>query len=260
TSVGPNSRLGIPPGFTLNTEVLTRREPFNGGTLALVAVNALETLCFDLRIPGRIDGFWSDIAGSDIEMGLVSVEQPPYRFAAWAVQRTFEAAHRLDYVSLKSFIIWQGRTVGHILFAHKPPDASMRVSETAGDNQTLTIDDPSPPRAVNPAGLQAQHRLQLVPSYTGAVMPLYDVMLTILTVLVVSIEKGPDTPCENIVLPRFILRSERIMGRTVLTWGNVFKMMRILVRWLVGQDRYGELSFLIKRDGNPIAIGGIQLQ
>lgn len=238
--------------------MLDRAEPFDGGTLALVAVNALETLCFQLRIAGRIDGFWSDIAGSDIEMGLVSVEQPPYRFAAWAVQRTFEAAHRLDYASLKSFIIWQGRTVGHILFAHKPRDALIGVPETAGENQTLTIDDLSPPRAISPAGLQALHRLQLVPSYTGVEMPLYDVMLTILTVMVLSVEEGPDTLCQNIVLPHFILRSERIMGQAVLTWGNVFKMMRILARWVVGQDRYQELSFLIKRDGNPIAIGGIQ--
>ncbi|KAL8649014.1 MAG: hypothetical protein Q9210_004651 [Variospora velana] len=238
----------------MNTRIIDPPTQFDGGAVALVAANTLESLCFQLRRAGRIDGTFDDVRGSNIEMSLVSVEQPPSRFAAWAVQRTFEAAHRRHYVSIRSFMIWHGSTVGHIEFDRREPNVLAGKSETAGENLTLEVDDST---AINPAGLQDRHQLQLWPGYTGVLMPLYDVMLAILTVMVLSVEEGPDTWCDHIVLPHFKLRSERVMGRPVLTWGEVLKMMRILARWIVAQNSYQEVAFLIQRDGNRVAIGSI---
>ncbi|KAL8650579.1 MAG: hypothetical protein Q9226_005084, partial [Calogaya cf. arnoldii] len=242
---------GIPPGFTMNTHVIDQATQFSGGDVALVAANTLESLMFQLRHVGRIDGTFSDVPGSNIQMSLVSVEEPPSRFAAWAVQRTFEAAHRRLYVSIRSFMIWHGKTVGHIEFNRREQAALTGKPKIAGGNLTLEDDDST---TINPAKLQDGHQLQLQPGYTGVPMPLYDVMLTILTVMVLSIEEGPDAPCDNIMLPHFKLRS---VGQPLLTYGEVLVMMRRLARWIVGQDRYQEVAFLINRDGERIAMGSV---
>ncbi|KAL8989828.1 MAG: hypothetical protein Q9177_001372 [Variospora cf. flavescens] len=241
----------------MDTKVIYPATQFDGGAVALVAANTLESLCFQLRRAGRIDGTFGDVSGSDIEMSLVSVEQPPSRFAAWAVQRTFEAAHTRDYVSIRSFMVWHGSIVGHIEFNRHEANAVAGKSEIAGENRTLEVDNST---AINPAEFQDRHQLQLFPGYTGVLMPLYDVMLAILKVMVMSVEEGPDTWCDDIVLPHFTLRSERVMGRPVLTWGDVLKMMRLLARWIVAQNSYQEVAFLIQKDGNRMAMGSISLE
>ncbi|KAL8852792.1 MAG: hypothetical protein Q9221_002301 [Calogaya cf. arnoldii] len=240
----------------MNTHVIDQATQFPGGDVALVASNTLENLCFQLRHQGRIDGTFGDVPGSEIQMSLVSVEQPPYRFAAWAVQRTFQAAYRRGYVSIRSWMIWHGETVGHIEFNRRELTVNTGGNGTTVEKKigNLTLEDVNDSAAIDPAALQDRHQFQLLPGYTGVPMPLYDVMLTILTVMVLSIEEGPDTSCDSIILPHFKLRS---VGHPVLTYGQVLRMMKNLARWLVAQDRYQELAFVINRDGNRIAIGSI---
>ncbi|KAL8988562.1 MAG: hypothetical protein Q9169_008534 [Polycauliona sp. 2 TL-2023] len=241
----------------MDTRVTDRPVQFEGGVVALVAANTLEALMFQLRRAGRIDGTWGDVPRSDIEMSLVSVEQPPYRFAAWAVQRTFEAASRRRYSSMISWMKWHGETVGHIEFGRHEADALAGNPDKAdGKNSTLEIADGSV--AVGRAGLGARFGLELLPGFTGVSMPLYDLMLSILTVMALAVEEGPETICPGITVPHFVLRSERVLGQLVLTWGYVITMMRVLVRWIVTQGKYEELGFLIKKDGARIAFGSIK--
>ncbi|KAI4100015.1 MAG: hypothetical protein LQ339_005682 [Xanthoria mediterranea] len=256
TDPNPTS-LGIPPYFTLHTEVLDPRALLNSGVVSIVAVLTLEELCFNLRQSRRIEGEIR-IPGGDIALSLVSDEQPPYRFAAWAVQRIFEEAHRFHYASITSSMEWRGSPVGRIQLQR---DASSLTEspEVAGGNSTLKADDSVPSSVIVPAELGARHELQLLPGYTGIDMPMFDVMLTILKVMVMGVENGPEAICQDIVMPHFILRPERgAMGQPVLRWGQVTKMMRVLARWLVAQNRYGEVTFMIKRDGALAAIGTIR--
>ncbi|KAL8669299.1 MAG: hypothetical protein Q9168_006101 [Polycauliona sp. 1 TL-2023] len=238
----------------MDTRVITPGVQFDSRAVALVAANTLESLMFRLRRAGRIDGTWGDVPGSEIEMSLVSVEQPPSRFAAWAVQRTFEAASRRQYASMISFMKWHGATVGHIEFRKRGENALIGRSETAAGNLTLETDDSTA------VAHQEHHELRLLSGYTGVAMPLYDVLHSILTVMVLSVEQGPDTLCDNIALPPFVLRAEKVNGQRVLTWGYVNKTMRILIGWIFGQERYGELGFLIKRDDKLIGLGQISRQ
>ncbi|KAL8854467.1 MAG: hypothetical protein Q9221_000738 [Calogaya cf. arnoldii] len=149
---------------------------------------------------------------------------------------------------------WHGQPVGQIDLGRVPAVNIEAIKET----MTLEVDDPSPPPVVGPAGLGVRHELELIPGFTGIDMPIYDVMLTILKVMVRAVEEGPEAFCDNIVMPHFVLRSELVEGQRVLKWGQVSKMMRVLARWMVWRDRYGEVSFLIKRDGDLIAIGTIK--
>ncbi|KAI4219014.1 MAG: hypothetical protein L6R36_008621 [Xanthoria steineri] len=256
TDPNPTS-LGIPPYFTLHTEVLDPRALLDSGVVSIIAVLTLEELCFNLRQSRRIEGEIR-IPGGDTALSLVSDEQPPYRFAAWAVQRIFEEAHRLHYASITSSMEWHGSPVGQILL-QRDASSLTKSPEVAGGNSTLKADDSVPSSVIVPAGLGARHELRLLPGYTGIDMPMFDVMLTILKVMVMGVENGPEAICQDIVMPHFILRPERgAMGQPVLRWGQVIKMMRVLARWLVAQNRYGEVSFMIKRDGALVAIGTIR--
>lgn len=240
----------------MHTAVLDPRAQLNSVYVFRVSVVTLEDLCLHLRHLPQIRHRFST-PGSDVVIGLASDEEPPFRFAAWGVQRTFEAAHQNNYATIQSTMEWRGRAVGMIALSRRP-NSLTRNSEEAVGNITLKADDSAPSSAIVPAGLEERHEIELVPSYMGIALPMYDVMLTILKVMVMSVEKGPETFCDQIVMPKFSLRPESAVGRQVLTWKQVAKMMRILAMWMVAQERYQEVGFLIKRDGIIIAIGSLR--
>lgn len=111
--------------------------------------------------------------------------------------------------------------------------------------------------AIVPAGLQAEHQLELDPIYTSVSIRMIDMILPILHVMVRGVEKGPDAVCEGIRMPSFMLIPASERGIEV-RWRQVVKMMRVLARWAVAQDRYGEVVFTILRDGDPIATGMVR--
>ncbi|KAL8651223.1 MAG: hypothetical protein Q9226_004794 [Calogaya cf. arnoldii] len=249
------TRLGIPPYFTVDTSVIDDGVALASKDVFMTAVIALEGLCFDLRVDSRqqIRQAFS-IRGNNVCTSVVRDEVPPYRFAAWAVQRTVEASHRSNYASIKSHMRWHGQPVGQMDLGPVPAENT----EAAAEELTLKVEDSSPPSANVAAGLGARHELQLIPGFTGIDTPIDVVMLTILKVMVSAVQEGPEDFCDNIIMPHFVLRSQLVEGQRVLKWGQVSKMMRVLARWMVRQDRYGEVSFLIKRDGYLIAIGTIK--
>ena len=241
----------------MHTEVLDQEAHLNSGNVFLVAVEALETL---LSVSHQhIIRQRFAILGKDVEIGLVSNEVASWPYAAWGVQRTFEIANGLRYASIRSDMAWHGQQVGQIELIRQaaPPTESSMV---AAENVTLKVDDLVPPSWKVSGGLEASHDLELVPRLTGSAMPMFDIMLTILKVMVKCIEEGRDKRLDKffpgIVWPTIVLRPEIPFER--LTWGHISKMMRVLARWLVWRNSPQAVDFLIKRDGETLARGMIR--
>ncbi|KAL8887656.1 MAG: hypothetical protein Q9192_006290 [Flavoplaca navasiana] len=242
----------------MHTEVLDHQARLNSASAFLVAVEALEALL--LRLPHQqIIRQRFSIPGKDVEIGLISNEVASWPFAAWGVQRTFEVANSLHYAAIRSHMAWHGQQVGVIELIRQPAPPTENA-KLAAENVTLMVDDPVPLSGKISAGLQASHNLELVPRLTGSAMPMFDIMLTILKVMVRSIEEGRDKSRDKffpgIVWPSIVLRPEAPFGR--LTWGHVSKMMRVLGRWMVWRNSPQAVDFLIKRDGDILARGTIR--
>ncbi|KAI4271511.1 MAG: hypothetical protein LQ337_005955 [Flavoplaca oasis] len=242
----------------MQTEVLDREAHLNSGSVFLVAVEALETLALHPPHQQIIRQRFS-VPGKDVEIGLISNEVASWPFAAWGVQRTFEIANSLHYASIRSNMAWHGQQVGVIELIRQAAPRTEN-SKGAAENVTLMVDDSVPSSRKISTGLQASHNLELVPRLTGSAMPMFDIMLTILKVMVRSIEEGRDKRRDKyfpgIEWPTIVLRPETPFER--LTWGHIAKMMRVLGRWMVWRNSPQAVDFLIKRDGEILARGMIR--
>lgn len=76
----------------------------------------------------------------------------------------------------------------------------------------------------------------------------------------VGADIGPEEPCSSVSIANgFDITPELDdRGQSLLKYRQLIKAMRILWRWMVGQERFGEIDFVLRRHGVKIAQGRIQ--
>lgn len=76
----------------------------------------------------------------------------------------------------------------------------------------------------------------------------------------VGADNGPEEPCSSISIVNGFSITPEVddRGQSLLKYRQLIKAMRILWRWMVGRERFGEIDFELQRHGAKIAQGRIQ--
>ena len=102
-------------------------------------------------------------------------------------------------------------------------------------------------------------QLQVVPTYNGLPMTSNYVFAIALAVMVLGAEKGPQQACTGIrddsfdMIPIFDMQRQ-----SLLKYHSLIKAMRVLTRWMVANNRFGEVDVELWRDGVVIGIGRLK--
>lgn len=223
------------------------------------AVTAMEDLCFidqgaDLRSqPPRT---WS-LPQYDLSIDVWTAEA---RYAVWALQLTVLVSYHVGYWPVIGKIILHDIPEGRWNFQHR---LESKLSTSIGNVGDLSLNSSAAIYANTTTDLEfslAAGQLRVIPRYHGALMTTYHVFSRVLAVMGVGADSGPEEPCNSIsgvggfdITPEF---DER--GQSRLKYRQLIKAMRILSRWMVGQQRFYEVDFELQRDGVKIAQGRIQ--
>ena len=84
---------------------------------------------------------------------------------------------------------------------------------------------------------------------------------TVLDIMVTADGRGPAVLIDHINLRGFSVISRRRDGETGLPFLNyrqLVKILRLMMRWMVAQNRFEELDFEIQRDEQTIAEGRLK--
>lgn len=147
--------------------------------------------------------------------------------------------------------------VGYIELSHAGKPADGMVELFVKDDVALKVDDRHTHSANSGLSAKAVHDFEVVPTLRGRAIPMFDVLITIIDVMVKGSEEGPNTFCNGISIAKFSLRPIRDSrtGQGILRWGALVQLMAGLARWTIAGARFEEMDIVIKRDGSPIAKG-----
>ena len=223
------------------------------------AVAAIEELCFmdqdeDLRDePPRA---WS-LPKYDLSFDIWTRE---VRFAVWALPLTVGASRHVGYWPISDIIRLRGAYEGRVNIQYRRLSNSSTITGNPGD-QSLNSSAANVPTKTNELDVAlAAGQLRVIPRYNGAPMSTHDVFTRALNAMVQGAENGPNAPCNGIPGVRgFDITPERDeQGQSLLKYRQVIKAMRILTRWMVAMERFGEIDFVLEGNGVIIARGRIQ--
>ena len=231
----------------------------NDIALFMNAITAMEDLCFinqraDLRShPPRA---WS-LPQYDLSIDIWTAEA---RYAVWALQLTVVVSHNVGYWPTIGKIMLHGVPEGQWNFQYRQESKSSTVIGDVGD-LSLTSSAANFPNTTTDLKVSlTAGQLRVIPSYNGASMSTYDVFSKLLAIMGVGADNGPEELCSSFsgvrgfgITPEF-----DDGGQSRLKYRQLIKAMRILWRWMVGQERFGEVDFELQRDGVKIAQGRIQ--
>lgn len=220
------------------------------------AVTAMEDLCFidqgaDLR--SRPPRSWS-LPQYDLSIDIWTAEA---RYAVWALQLTVVVSNGVGYWPIIGKIYLHGVPEGRWNFQYR------RESKRSTNIRNLSLNSPAADFTNTTTDLEVSltaGQLRVIPRYNGAPMTVYDVFIKVLAVMGVGADNGPEEPCNSLSgVAGFEITPELDdRGQSRLKYRQVIKAMRILSRWMDGQERFGEVDFELQKDGVKIAQGRIQ--
>ena len=102
-------------------------------------------------------------------------------------------------------------------------------------------------------------QLQVVPTYNGLPMTSNYIFTIALAIMVLGTEKGPQQACTGIRDGSFdMIPILDTRGQSLLKFHSLIKAMRVLTRWMVAKNRFGEVDVELWRDGVVIGIGRLK--
>ena len=220
--------------------------------LYMNAIVAMEELCLK-RNTGITEHAWS-MPQYDLAMDMTSRTDPRYRFPQWGLLTTITAAASRDFTPLLARFTWEGERIGVMQVAFRedlerfggafPGNSSFMVSDVAANVTDATSETP----------LQTMYRLEIRPTYNGRPMTSRQVFDRALRVMVSGSERGIHAVVDGYEDPGIEVTSRRdpATGELLLQWRYVIKAMRILTKWMVAMDRFGEIYVEILRDDDTV--------
>ena len=124
------------------------------------------------------------------------------------------------------------------------------------DDLTVTNSNDSSPETIKTL---YSPQLQVMPIYNGLPMTARDIFAVALSAMILGAEKGPNTACQGIrdhgldMIPIFDTQ-----GHSLLKYHSLIRAMRVLTRWMVAKNRFGEVDIELTRDGVVIGIGRLK--
>ena len=223
------------------------------------AVTAMEDLCFmdqgaDLRNqPPRT---WS-LPRYDLSIDVWTAQA---RYAVWALQITVTVSNRIGFWPIIGRFLLHDIPEGRWNFQYRGMSKSSEVDGKQGD---LSLNSSAAKFSDTTTDLEASlsaGQLRVIPTFNGTPMSTYDVVSRVLAVMGVGADSGPEELCSSIsIVNGFNIAPELDdRGQSLLKYRQLIKAMRILWRWMVGRERFGEIDFELQRHGSKIAQGRIQ--
>ena len=223
------------------------------------AVIAMEDLCFidqgaDLR--SRPPRAWS-LPQYDLSIDIWTAEA---RYAVWALQLTVAVSHSVGYWPVIGKIFLHGVPEGRWNFQYRRESKRSTIIGNVGDLSLNSSAANSPNTTTDLEVSLTAGQLRVIPRYNGASMTTYHVFSKVLAVMGVGADTGPEEPCNSLSgVGGFAITPEvDDQGQSRLKYRQLIKAMRILSRWMVAQERFGEIDFELQKDGVKIAQGRIQ--
>ncbi|KAL9064727.1 MAG: hypothetical protein Q9161_008698 [Pseudevernia consocians] len=124
------------------------------------------------------------------------------------------------------------------------PDPDISIVTNASNRGTPPLDAP---------------HLRVVPTYNGLPMTSKEIFTIALATMVLGAEQGPETACSGIMGAALdVIPIIDAQGQPLLKYHSLIKAMRVLTRWMVAKNRFGEIDVELIRDGVVIAIGRLK--
>ena len=101
--------------------------------------------------------------------------------------------------------------------------------------------------------------LRVAPTYNGLSMTAKDTFTIALSVMVLGAEQGPKTACARIRGDAFDMNPIfDAHGQSLLKYHSLIRAMRLLTRWMVAMNRFGEVDIELLRDEVTIGLGRLK--
>ena len=217
------------------------------------AVNAMEDLC--LRQEPSLIYTWS-LPQYDLTVDLTSQVDPQYRFSAWGLQMTVVDAIERGFTPLIVTFFWRGVRKGVVQINYRllsdhidgpsVGDASLEAIDMASNMLNGTSKPP----------FQTPYQIEIRPTYNGVSMSAREIFQIALDVMVAGSEQGINTPVDHNLGSYFMVwtaRRDPQTGQPLLRWRQVIKAMKLLTRWMVALDHFGEVDVEILKAGDSVA-------
>lgn len=241
------------------------------------AVAAMEDLAFmdqDAELPLLAMHSWS-LPQYDVSLDIASTR---VQWAVYGLQMTQSLISSADFAFQPCLgrFFWQRNYEGSVNFMHRLlVPTFLRGTHKAGTsdapgssesrNQTMLL-TPDPDVSVvvtnasNPGtGPLEAPQLRVVPTYNGLAMTSKEIFTIALSTMVLGAEQGPETPCSGIIGDAFdVIPIIDAHGRSLLKYRSLIRAMRVLTRWMVAKNRFGEIDVELIRDGVVIGIGRLK--
>ena len=220
--------------------------------LYMNAIVAMEELCLKDNT-GIVEYAWS-LPQFDLAMDMTTQTDRQTRFPEWGLLTTVAAVASTDFTPLLARFTWQRERVGvmQIMFRLDSDD----LGGASSVNTSLVISDGTGnmTNGTTKSQPRAPYRLGIHPTYDGRPLTARQVFDRALRTMVSGSERGIDTVVDRFEDPGIEVNSARdpVTGELLLKWRQVIKAMRMLARWMVARNRYGEVNVEILRDGENI--------
>ena len=221
------------------------------------AVSSMGDLCLEYDGSRLISHTWS-LPQYDINVDIIASGNALY--AAWGIQTMVEALVDTGFWPTYGVFHWQGRLMGQISIDHRKSSEARMVTESTAIHPGL-VDAPTN----NSATLFSlptvkDHVLQMQVRYSGVDVSVRQIFSTVLSVMVLGKEQGPDNLCPGINNDDFEMMPQKDLktGLSRLKWVWVVKAARFLANWMTEEGEYGEANIDIVRDGTLVAQGRIR--
>lgn len=223
------------------------------------AVTAMEDLCFmdqGADLHGQHPRAWS-LPQYDLSIDVWTGQA---RYAVWALQIMVNVSHHVGYWPVVGRFLLHEVPEGRWNFQYRRIFKSSTMDRKKGDRSMSSSAANSPNTTTDLDASLGAGQLRVIPRYNGAPMSTYDVVSRVLAVMGVGADSGPEAPCSGIsIVNGFNITPELDnLGQSQLKYRQLIKAMRILWRWMVEGERFGEVDFELQRHGAKIAQGRIQ--
>ena len=217
----------------------------------------MEDLCFRYATQQLLSRTWS-LPQYEIKVYIIASGDSLY--AAWALQAIITALMDSGFWPIEGNFSWKGVQKGYIAVNHTetPTSPTSHGSNTIDTNLSSAYTNKTTGLISMPVG--DRHTFQIRMRYDGILMSLEEVFSTILAVMVLGKEQGPENLCEGFVDDDFEMRPQKDLktGQSRLNWEWVIKAARSLAFWMIEEGAFGEANFDILRDGSLLGQGRIR--
>ena len=243
----------------------------------MTAMTALEDLCFRAQsaplpdyplIPFQSPVKWS-LPQYDV---YLEVSSHQVRYAIWGVQYAAGALRKAGLWPCIGRFFWRGEFAGRLDFGSKrfplPPDKM--EYHLAGADRGGNVEVKGKPAAaatntgISPnttmvVGLYEGARLSILPIYRGVVLSARAVFGSVIDIMVLAAEHGPDTYCLRLQRAGIeVIGEESAAGEPLLKYKSIVRAMSMLMPWMVAVNRFGEIDVQIRRD--EVLIGRVRIE